>query len=134
MLHTLLALFITLHGLVHLWYFTLSQGLVTFQPEMGWSGQSWALSGLLGTTPLRTLAAGLYLLSALVFVAGGICLFLQAEWWRPVVIGSAMLSAVTILLFWDGSMQMLVEKGLLGLAINIGLVVLLSQRWPVREL
>lgn len=48
MLSFLIGAFVVLHGLVHVWYVTLSQGLVEFQPEMGWSGRSWALSDPLG--------------------------------------------------------------------------------------
>jgi hypothetical protein len=31
--------FIVLHGLVHVWYVTLSQRWVEFQPEMVWTGE-----------------------------------------------------------------------------------------------
>jgi hypothetical protein len=48
MLRFLIGIFIVLHGLVHLWYVVLSQGLVEFEPEMGWTGESWLLSRLLG--------------------------------------------------------------------------------------
>ena len=34
MLRFLIGLFVILHGMVHLWYFTLSQWLVEFKPEM----------------------------------------------------------------------------------------------------
>ena len=44
MLRLLIGFFIVLHGLVHMWYFTLSQRLVEFQPEMGWTGKSWLFS------------------------------------------------------------------------------------------
>jgi hypothetical protein len=42
-----------------------------------------------------------------------------------VVIGSAALSTAVILLFWDGGLQMLVQKGLIGLLINVGILVAL---------
>ena len=35
MLRFLIGVFIVLHGLVHLWYVTLSQRLIEFQAEMG---------------------------------------------------------------------------------------------------
>ena len=44
MLRLVIGLFIVLHGLVHLWYFTLSQRLVEFKPQMGWSGRSWVFT------------------------------------------------------------------------------------------
>jgi hypothetical protein len=41
------------------------------------------------------------------------------------VIASAAFSAALILLFWDGGVQMIVEKGLVGLLINLALLVAL---------
>lgn len=131
MLRILFGIFIVLHGLVHLWYVTLSRRLVEFQPEMGWTGQSWLFSRLLGDGATRWLATVLYGLAALGFVVGGIGIFAQQTWWRPVVTGSAAFSAAIILLFWDGGLQMIVEKGLLGFLINLViLVALLVFDWP----
>jgi hypothetical protein len=131
MLRLLFSFFLVLHGLVYLWYFTLSQRLVVFQPEMGWSGRSWLFSNLLGDATLRTLASLLYVLATLGFVAGGLGLFSQQVWWRPLVLSTAAFATVIILLFWDGSLQLVVQKGVIGLLINLGLLlVLLSQRWP----
>ena len=122
MIRFLTGIFIVLHGLVHLWYVTLSQRLVEFQADMGWTGESWAFTNLLGDGPSRSLASLLYLLAALGFVAGGFGLFIQQDWWRPVLAGSAIFSSAVILLFWDGSTQMLVQKGLLWLLINLGVL------------
>jgi hypothetical protein len=126
----LAGLFIILHGLVHLWYFTLSRGLVEFKPDMGWSGESWLLRGVLGDSTTRTLAAALYLVATIALVVSGLAIFLRAEWWQPLLLGSAVISVVTILLFWDGEMQYIVQKGLLGLLIGVAiLVVLLTNKW-----
>lgn len=131
MLRLLFGIFIVLHGLVHLWYVTLSQRWVEFQPEMGWTGESWLFYPLLGDGATRWLATVLYGMAALGFVAGGIGIFSQQTWWRPVVIGSAALSAAIILLFWDGGWQRIVEKGLIGFLINVSiLVALLLFDWP----
>ena len=131
MLAFLYGIFVVLHGLVHLWYVTLSQRWVEFQPEMGWTGESWLLSPLLGDGATRGLATALYSLAALGFLAGGIGVFARQDWWRPVVIGSAAVSAVIIILFWDGGLQKIVEKGLVGFLINVALLVaLLVFDWP----
>ena len=131
MLRFLFGVFIVLHGLVHLWYVTLSQRLVQFQPEMGWTGESWLFSPLLGDVVTRWLATVLYGLAALGFVIGGIGLFAQQAWWRLVVTGSAVFSAAIIVLFWDGGLQRIVEKGLLGFLINAALLIaLLVFNWP----
>jgi hypothetical protein len=119
----LIGIFITLHGLVHLWYFTLSQRLVPFQPEMGWTGRSWLLTGILGEDAARTVASALFVLATVGIVAGGVGYLANQEWWRTLLIVSAALSAATILLFWDGSAQYIVQKGLLGFLIDVGILL-----------
>jgi hypothetical protein len=131
MLAFLYGISVLLHGLVHLWYVTLSQRWVEFQPEMGWTGESWLFSPLLGDGATRGLATVLYSLATLGFVVGGVGVLVRQDWWRPVVIGSAAFSAVIIILFWDGGLPRIVEKGLLGFLINVALLVaLLVFDWP----
>lgn len=131
MFRFLFGFFIILHGLVHLWYFTLSQRLVEFQPEMGWTGKSWLSSNFLSDSISRPLASALYILATIAFVVSGIGIFTSAEWLPPVLVGSAVFSSAVILLFWDGSTQMLVQKGFIGLLINVAiLVALLVFKWP----
>jgi hypothetical protein len=124
MFRVLFGIFVVLHGLVHLWYVVLSRRLVEFQADMGWTGESWLFSPLFGDGATRWLATH-------GFVAGGIGVFAHHEWWRPLVIGSAAVSAVAVLLFWDGGLQLLVQKGLIGFLINVAfLVALFVFRWP----
>jgi hypothetical protein len=131
MFRVLFGIFVVLHGLVHLWYVVLSQRLVEFQADMGWTGESWIFSPLFGDDTTRWLATVLYGLATLGFVAGGIGVFAHQEWWRPLVIGSAAVSAVAVLLFWDSGLQLLVQKGLIGFLINVAfLVALVAFRWP----
>ncbi len=131
MFRVLLGVFIVLHGLVHMWYVALSQRWVAFEAEMGWTGESWLFTRLLGDEATRRLASGLCTLATLSFVAGGLGLFLQAGWWGHVVIGSAVLSTAIVLLFWDGQPEMMVEKGLIALIINGALLVaLVVFHWP----
>jgi hypothetical protein len=118
-----IGVFLILHGLVHLWYFTLSQRLVPFQPEMGWTGKSWLLTNILGEYTTRTLAGLLFVLAAAGFVAGGLGYLIQMDWSRTVLIVSAVLSAVTTFVFWDGSAQYIVQKGLLGFFIDAGILL-----------
>ena len=125
MIKLLISIFIILHGLVHIWYFTLSRRLVEFEAQMGWSGKSWLFSGLLGDAGTRMLASLSYIFATLVFVASGVGIFLDTAWWRPLLLFSALISSVVIILFWDGKLQMLLEKGALGLLINIVIIVAL---------
>jgi len=131
LLRFIVSVFIVLHGLVHLLYFAHSRRLVELRPEMVWPEGSWAFSKLLGDEATRLLASISYVLAAIGFVAGGTGILLRQDWWRPVVVGSAAFSAGIIILFWDGAMQMLDDKGGIGLLINLAiLVALLILRWP----
>lgn len=122
MLHFLSGIFVILHGLVHLWYVTLSQGWVPFEPDMGWTGQSWLITNAIDDSATRSLAALIYTLITLAFVVGGIGLLVRSDWWTSAIIGAAIASTIAILVFWDGSPAMLVQKGLLGLLINLALL------------
>jgi len=123
--------FIVLHGLVHLLYFGQSARLFELGPGMVWPDGSWTFSKLLGDEATRILASILYVLAAIGFVAGGIGILVSQAWWRPAVVASAVFSAVIVILFWDGKVQKLAEKGGIGLLINVAiLVALLVLRWP----
>lgn len=131
MFTVLTGIFLVLHGLVHLWYVTLSQRWIEFEAEMGWSGESWLFTPVFGDRATRTIVGGLCALATLGFVAGGLGLVFRAAWWRPVVIGSAVVSTAIVLFFWDGRLEMVVEKGLIALIINGALLVaLLAWNWP----
>jgi hypothetical protein len=118
-------IFITLHGLVHLWYVVLSQEWIEFEPDMGWTSQSWLLSGLLEETVTRSLAGVIFMLATVAFVVSGIGIFAQADWWRTALLSSAIFSSASVLLYWDGSLEMIVEKGLIALLINVGIIIVL---------
>jgi len=122
-LRYLLGIFILLHGWVHIWYVLLARRWVEYRPEMGWDGQSWLLSGALGDAALRGLATVLYTLAAVAFTVAAVGVFAAAGWWRTVVLLAAALSTVSIVAFWDGGSASIVQKGLLGLFVNIGLIV-----------
>lgn len=127
----ILGIFLILHGLVHLLYFGQSQGLFELRPNMTWPDGSWIFSKLFGDETARLLASVCLVLTALGFLASGIGVFLAQSWWRPVVMGSAILSTVIWVAFWDGKLQMLDAKGGVGILINIAiLVVVFLLRWP----
>ncbi|MDZ7844641.1 MAG: hypothetical protein U5K99_07570 [Anaerolineales bacterium] len=121
MVNLLFKIMIILHGLVHFWYVTLGMGWVDFQSEMGWTGKSWLLSGFMSSDLPRVLAVGFYGISAVLFSAAGLGMILgfdvAQKWlWVP-----ALISAAAVVIFWDGQTGMLVEKGVLGLMISLGL-------------
>jgi hypothetical protein len=119
----ILGIIVVLHGLVHLWYVTLSQGWVEFQADMGWTGQSWLLTNMLGENLPRGLATVFYSLGTILFVVGGVGLMVGQEWaWTWMMIAS-MISVISILVFWDGKFGLLVQKGLLGFLISAGILI-----------
>lgn len=131
MLKFIIGIFIVLHGLVHLLYFGQSWRLFELQPGLVWPDGSWVFSTLLGHEATRWLASLACVLAAIGFVAGGIGILVGQVWWRPVVVSAAAFSAVIYILFWDGVMQRLADKGGIGLLINLAiLAVVLLLRWP----
>jgi hypothetical protein len=133
MFRIILGVFMVLHGLVHLLYFGQSARYFELQHEMVWPDGSWAFSRLLGDEATRILASISCALAAIGFVAGGTGILVRQAW-RPVVVASAAFSAGIIILFWDGELQMMDDKGLIGLLINIAILgALLILRWPSAE-
>jgi hypothetical protein len=121
-MQTILGIILCLHGLVHLWYVTLSRGWVDFQADMGWTGHSWILTNTLGSDITRGLATLLYSLATVSFTVAGIGLLANQDWARTGMIIASLISAGTILVFWDGSFKMLVEKGVIGFLISLGIL------------
>lgn len=121
-------IFILLHGLVHLWYVVLSFQWVEFQPDMGWKGESWLLSAFLPQTALRSLAGGLFILATMAFIFSSIGIFLQAGWLETAILAAAIFSSLVLILFWDGKPEMLVQKGLIGVLINLVIIALVLLR------
>jgi hypothetical protein len=106
-----------------MWYVTLSQGWVEFQANMGWTGKSWLLTNMLGNDVTRMAATVFYGLSTIVFLVAGVGLLAKQDWTRIWMIAASVISTITISVFWDGNLSMPVEKGALGLLINIGIFV-----------
>jgi hypothetical protein len=122
--------FIVLHGLVHALYLGHGRRLFELQAGLLWPEGSWAFSKLVGDETTRTLASIACALAAIGFVAGGIGLLVSQSWWRPVVAGAAIFSAVLYILFWDGELRKLHDKGGVGVLINLAiLVVVLISPW-----
>lgn len=135
MLFYISGMFIILHGLVHLLYLGQSQRVFELQPGMTWPNGSWALSRLVGDESTRLLASALCILTAIVFVAGGIGMLAKWGFWRPMVIGGALLSTTAYLLLWNGKLKGLDNQGGIGILINLAiLAALLVFQWPKFEI
>lgn len=69
--------------------------------------------------------------AAAAFVVGGAGLLLGQEWWRPVVAGSGVFSALVFALFRDGTRRKLSEQGWIGVLIDVAVLALvLVAGWP----
>lgn len=131
MLKILFGVFIILHGLVHLLYFGQSARYFELQPGMVWPDGSWIISKILSEGANRNLASISLILAAIGFVVAGIGIFTGLPWWRPVMVGSAVFSSTILILFWDGAVQQLDNKGAVGVLINLAiLVALFGFQWP----
>ncbi len=131
MIRIILGAFLVLHGLVHLLYFGQSQRFFELQPGMVWPDGSWVFSRFIGDAITRNLASILLILAAIGLVVGGIGIFAKQTWWRPVVVSAAAFSSVIYLLFWDGALQNLDNKGWIGILINLAiLAAVLVFQWP----
>jgi hypothetical protein len=90
---------------------------------MGWNGHSWLLSSHLSTETILSIASVLYIV-----VAGGVGYILDQDWAGTVLVATAVLSTVVLVVMWDGKPDLLVEKGILGVLINLGIVYWLVLR------
>lgn len=125
MIKILFGIFIVLHGIVHLLYFGQSARYFELQPGMIWPDGSLVFSKNLGVTANRTVASICLVLAAVGFVASGVGILTGQPWWRPILAGSAVFSSVIFILFWDGVLQSLDNKGGVGLLINLAVLAAL---------
>lgn len=118
-------IFIILHGLVHLWYVLLSFQWIKFQPDMGWTGNSWILSSSKERSFIRFISGTLFIIAAISFLISGIGVFLNAVWWEILILVSVVFSSLILLFFWDGKFDMMIQKGVIGLLINFVIVAII---------
>lgn len=123
LLKILTGIFIILHGLVHFWYVILAAKLVEYKPEMGWTGNSWLLDAVIPASTIRFIAVFFYSFAALAFIISAVGVLFAKDWLNNGLIIAAVISTFTILLFFDGSGNMLVQKGLIGLIINLAIIL-----------
>jgi hypothetical protein len=98
---------------------------------MTWPDGSWAFSKILGGEKARLLATVFLVLAAIGFVTGGAGMFARQAWSRPVIAAAAAFSAAICVLFWDGRLQKLADKGAIALLINtVILTAILVFQWP----
>ena len=123
MLRWIYTLFVLAHGLAHMVYVALANGHQVSESSLDWTGGSWLLSKPLGEQLTRTFGSWVFTLVTISFIvtAGGLAT--RQAWATNWLIGTLFASSIALFIFWDGGLTALVDKGLLGLAISIALLL-----------
>lgn len=99
----------------------------------GWNSHSWLLTPLIGEMASRILSAILFLTALVGFFLAALALLgwlVPHDWWRTLAVVSAVVSMVTVLLFWNAFVALVPNKvGALAVDIAV-LVCLLLLNWP----
>ncbi|MEX2161449.1 MAG: hypothetical protein WD751_05990 [Anaerolineales bacterium] len=120
------AFFVFAHGVAHMVYTSLAMGWIpAADVNSTWSGASWLLTGALGLPATRSLGASVFTLVTLAFAVAAVSITLRQPWASTWLAGTAIASILALFLFWDGSLQDLVSKGAIGLAINKAILIAL---------
>ena len=124
-MNVIAAVFLILHGLVHLLY--TGQALKTFelQPGMTWPVGARVFSRLRDERITRRITAAACVLAAAIFLAGAAGILASQAWFRPVTVIASVFSAAVFLLFWDGKSKGITNSGLFAVLINAAVLVLL---------
>jgi hypothetical protein len=131
MLKFIVAIFLVLHGLVHLLYSAHSWRLFELKPGMVWPEDAWVFSSLLGDAITRSIASILMILVALGFVSGGVAILFRQHWWQVVIVSSTALSAASYIVLWNGKVSNLDGQGAIGLLISLAVFLLVRvAHWP----
>lgn len=129
-LRVIIAAVLFIHGIGHFMGVMPALRLVDVK---GWNSRSWLLTPLIGETASRILSIVLFLAALVGFVAAALALvgwLVPHESWRTLAVVSAVISIVTIALFWDAFVSLIPNKvGALGVDIAV-LVCLLVLNWP----
>ncbi|MHB9106995.1 MAG: hypothetical protein ACYDCO_08065 [Armatimonadota bacterium] len=92
--------------------------------------RSWLLPGV-GEPALRVIAGAFWILAAVGFIVACLSflgLLLPAPWWRPLAVGSAIVSLLGIITFW-GTWPAFNTAGAVAMNIAV-LAALLVFHWP----
>ena len=122
MINDIVGIFLILHGLVHLLYVALTQNWI-IDSDIVWNEESKLLSRFISDSELSILGLIAYAIAIISIIVSGAGLMIGAGWWKYLLTISAIYSSTMFLLFWDGQLRHLPDKGFIGIAINIGLII-----------
>ncbi len=129
MLRLLIAGVVAAHGIGHLLFLGPAVRLAD------WAGQtshSWLLTGVLGDTATRGIAAVVWGASLALFGVGVGGFLAGHEWWRTVTVVATLVSLAGLLVFWDG---IATSSAMFALVFDlVVLIALLGLHWPSVEL
>jgi hypothetical protein len=120
---TIGAIFIILHGLVHLLYFGQSQRYFELKPGLQWPDQSWFLSRIKSERTNRILAGVFCIIAAIALVISGFSWWWGKVWWSNITIIGLFFSSFIFLLFWNGKLKNLAGQGAYALLINLVILI-----------
>jgi len=122
----LIALVVAVHGIGHTYFLVYALGLV--QREQ--ASRSWLLSGRLPDAAVRGVGILIWLLVTAGFVAVGVGILGQHDWWRGLAVVSSVVSLLGLALFLQAKLPFF-NAGAMDVII---LVALLLAHWPSAEL
>jgi hypothetical protein len=140
-LRLIIAAVLCFHGIGHVMGIIPALGIIktdASSPDWlkGWSSHSWLLTNLLGEGVSRILSVILFLAALVGTLAAVLALLgwgVPHDSWRTLAIVSAIISFVTIVLYWNALIFFFPHKvGSLGVDIAI-LVCLLGANWPTES-
>lgn len=123
-----LAAVVGAHGIGHVLFLVPCLGIA----DWGQSTRSWLLARLAGEVGVRAVGSLLWAATTVAFVAVGIGIWAQADWWRAIAGVSAAVSLAGIALFMERRpTQPALNAAFFDAAV---LVALLLVRWPPASL
>jgi hypothetical protein len=126
------------HGIGHLMGVIPALGIIPVKASSpdwlkGWTSRSWLLTNLIGSTAASVLCAILFALGFVGFVSTGFSVLgwlVPHDTWRTLATASAVLSLLTVALYWNGLMLFFPHK-VGALSVDLAtLVCLLWLNWP----
>jgi hypothetical protein len=118
----LIALVVAVHGIGHTYFLVYVLDLV--QQEQ--AGPSWLLGGRLPDAVVKAVGVLIWLLAMVGFVAAGVGVFGQHDWWRWLAVASSVVSLLGLCLFLQAKLPFF-NAGAMDVII---LVTLLLLHWP----
>ena len=128
-LRTIIAIFLFVHAIGHVQGIIAALGVIKSET---WNVRSWLFDGLLGEKGSRMLAAILFAVCALGFLATAFSFLgigLPHEYWRTLAIVFFVPSVLGLIAYWNAFAQFFNKVGAIGVNgwILIGLLLL---KWP----